>query len=207
MQLVYLGLRVLWLRGVICICLMFVGLLPAVASAADDAAVDDIYGKGAHAYYASNYRQAHDLLTKAIQAGTIDPRAFYFRGLSALHLGPGREPDARLDFQKGAQLEISEGASQAEVAKSLERAQGRSRLILESYRSDARVALARQREQRRLQRYEMIRRAAPAPSGALPPPAAGESLEAPAAKPAAKSDDPFSAPPADDKKADPFGAP
>jgi hypothetical protein len=180
---------------------------PAMISEVDDAALEESYGRGAHAYFSGDHRRAHELMSSVIAAGSKDPRAYYFRGLSSLHLG--REPDARLDFQAGAKLEISEGVSPNDVSKSLERVQGRGRLLLEEYRGQARVALARQREQRRLLRYEAIRRAAPTappkPDAGAPVPD-GEVMEAPPAKPAA-NDDPFAAPATKKPEADPFGNP
>src|SRR5215218_9091749 len=50
--------------------------------AQDSAVLDDLYGRGVHAYFSRDSRQAVQLLGEAIANGTQDPRAFYFRGLA-----------------------------------------------------------------------------------------------------------------------------
>lgn len=116
------------------------------------------YGDGVHAYFAGDYERAYDDLTQAIEAGTDDPRAFYFRGLAALR--QGRSDEAEADFTAGADRE-SQGLGDWPVGRSLERIQGADRLRLERHRMRARVAvLQRQREAERL-RYSQIEAAQP----------------------------------------------
>lgn len=174
------------------------------------------YGDGVHAYFAGDYERAYEDLTQAIEAGTTDPRAFYFRGLAALR--QGRTDEAEADFTVGADRE-SAGLGAWPVGRSLERIQGADRLRLERHRIRARVALLqrqREAEQRRYSEIEeaqpdVIRRRRPvtprdadegnvfeeapaerpepaAPAEPMPEPEATEPEE-PAAKPAA--DDPF----------------
>jgi hypothetical protein len=192
-------------------------LLAAGTARAQDAALDQIYGKGVEAYYSNNYFQAYDLLSSAIGSGSNDPRVYYFRGLSEMFLG--RSYEAEQDFRQGAQLEAAGGSATYDVGRSLERIQGRTRIQLESFRSQARVDAARLRESQRSQRYELLRKGQPtAPAAAAAPPAGQPAAEGnkpampanpPAAAPAA--DDPFAAPPAAKPAAkpaeDPFGAP
>lgn len=116
------------------------------------------YGDGVHAYFAGDYQRAYEDLTQAIEAGTNDPRAFYFRGLAALR--QGRSDEAEADFTSGADRE-SQGLGDWPVSRSLERIQGAERLQLERHRMRARVAnLQRRREADRL-RYSQIEAAQP----------------------------------------------
>ncbi len=125
------------------------------------------YGVGVHAYFASDFQRAYDDLTQAIEAGSQDPRAWYFRGLAALQLG--RLDEAKADFERGADLEAS-AAGDWPVARSLERVQGHQRLALERHRVRARVAAMQQRSEAVRQRYryderrqpEVLRRVRPA---------------------------------------------
>jgi hypothetical protein len=167
---------------------------------ADDAALESIYGSGAEAYFTGDYVRAFNLLNAAVQAGSHDPRVFYFRGLAETFLG--RAPDAQRDFQQGAQLESSEAASVVDVGRSLERVQGPTRLLLERYRAAARLAAVAERERQRVLRYGNVRPApvrprllapqsAPA-GGAAPPAMVPAQPAAPAGQPAVE--DPFAAP-------------
>jgi len=105
--------------------------------------VRDAIGGGIHAYHAGDFNRAYDDLTNAIEAGTSDPRSYYFRGLAALRLG--RTSEAEADFTSGADREVTSGSIRR-VSLSLERVQGHDRLTLERFRSRARLG-ALQREQ------------------------------------------------------------
>lgn len=111
------------------------------------------YGAGVHAYFSGDAQRAYEDFTQAIEAGTSDPRAWYFRGLAALKLG--RLDEAEADFSTGADRETKAEGDWA-VARSLERVQGRDRLALERHRVRARVAGLQQRRQRTEQRYSGI---------------------------------------------------
>jgi hypothetical protein len=188
-------------------------------------AVRSAIGDGMHAYYAGDYDRAYDALTNAIEAGTDDPRGYYFRGLAALRLG--RTSEAEADFTTGADRELANG-SMRRVSLSLERVQGPDRLTLERFRARARLgALQRQREiygrrystiedassdVRRRRRPEDIRPELVAPRGLpigeLPPGAAGvEEVPAPAARPGKKTEDDSATEPeeAAAESDDPFG--
>jgi hypothetical protein len=107
-------------------------------------AVRSAIGDGMHAYHAGQYDRAYDDLTNAIEAGTDDPRGYYFRGLAALRLG--RTSEAEADFTTGADRELANGGVRR-VSQSLERVQGPDRLTLERFRARARLgALQRGRE-------------------------------------------------------------
>jgi tetratricopeptide (TPR) repeat protein len=161
-------------------------------------AVRNAIGDGMHAYHAGDYDRAYDDLTNAIEAGTEDPRAYYFRGLAALRLG--RTSEAEADFTTGADRELVTG-SMRRASQSLERVQGTDRLSLERFRARARLGqLQREREHygrrystiedasgdvRRRRRPEDIRPELVAPRGRAMEdlPAAGvEEVPAPAGK-------------------------
>lgn len=208
------------------------GVVLAAQPTIDSLALASAYGSGVHAYFSGNYERSYDDLSHAIEAGSLDPRAYYFRGLSALKLG--RVDEAEADFAQGSTQE-TEGAGAWPVSRSLERVQGPERLQLERHRMRARVAaLQRQRDAVR-QRYSQIEDAeadvlrrrrpvverpldaespfsgeaapAPAPRARLTPPAE----DVPSAEPAADepeaemADEPEAEPMADEPADDPFG--
>jgi len=111
------------------------------------------YGAGVHAYFSGDAQRAYDDLTQAIEAGTRDPRAWYFRGLAALKLG--RLDESEADFSTAAARE-TEAAGDWAVSRSLERVQGHDRLALERHRVRARVAGYQQRRQAVERRYSDI---------------------------------------------------
>jgi hypothetical protein len=111
------------------------------------------YGAGVHAYFSGDAQRSYDDLTQAIEAGTRDPRAWYFRGLAALKLG--RLDEAEADFSTGA-LKETEAVGDWGVSRSLERVQGHDRLALERHRVRARVAGLEQRRQAVERRYSQI---------------------------------------------------
>ncbi|MFM1904161.1 MAG: hypothetical protein RLZZ440_2061, partial [Planctomycetota bacterium] len=124
----------------------------------DDQAVVRMYGGGVHAFFSGDYQQAYDDLTQSIEAGTDDPRAFYFRGLAARKLG--RLDEAEADFATGSRRE-TENLGAWPVARSLERVQGPDRLALERYRREARVAAVQQQREAIERRYSGIQRRQP----------------------------------------------
>lgn len=116
------------------------------------------YGDAVHAYFAGDYQRSYDDLSSVIEAGSTDPRAYYFRGLAALKLG--RLDESEADFSMGATRE-AEGTGTWPVARSLERIQGCDRLKLERYRVRARVALLQENRRRSTLRYLEVEQAAP----------------------------------------------
>ena len=201
-----------------------IGCLSASSAPAQEAVMDEFYGHGVHNFYDRDFFQAMSNLSVAIDGGSRDPRAYYYRGLAKLRTGDTH--GAHADLQKGSELESADVDQFYPVAKSLERVQGADRSTLERYRALAR-AQNRQRQLRRdAVRYEQRRRSeaqvlrsvpvapAPAPLGVAPATAVGPAGAAPVAPapPAAPADDPFAAPAAADPAAapaadDPFGAP
>jgi hypothetical protein len=128
----------------------------AVSAQAQEAVLGQIYGKGVQEYFSSDYVRAFERLTTAIDAGSRDPRVFYFRGLAYLKLG--RTPEAEMDFRKGAELESKDFNKYYNVGRALERIQGPERQLLESYRVQARMAAYAEAEKIRKVRYEALKR-------------------------------------------------
>jgi len=155
------------------------------ATPADPLAVSNAYGSGVHAFHTLDFGRAHEAFSAAIDAGTEDPRAYYFRGLAALKLG--RIEDADIDFAEGANREAA-GAGGINVSRSLERVQGCDRLRLEQFRARARIAAVQRDEGAIRGRYADIYdaeadvRRRVRPRSVLPQP---EPLVPPAAKPVA----------------------
>ena len=132
--------------GLIVLAVAIAGGSPSAAEfvGEEPVAVRNAIGDGMHAYHAGDYDRAYDDLTNAIEAGTDDPRAYYFRGLAALRLG--RTSEAEADFTTGADRELVTG-SMRRASQSLERVQGTDRLSLERFRARARLGqLQRERE-------------------------------------------------------------
>lgn len=141
------------------LCGSFCGVQPAARAGAESAPLKVAYGNGVHAYHGGDFQLSYDELTGVVEAGSTDPRVFYFRGLAALKLG--RSDEAEADFQQGANLEASGagGIGTHFISRALERVQGCDRRSLEQYRSRARVAaLQRDREATR-RRYSDIEEA------------------------------------------------
>jgi hypothetical protein len=130
-------------------------LLSAAPLCADDAVLGQMYGNGVHAYFSRDYIKAYEHLTSAIEGGSSDPRCYYFRGLAYVRLG--REQEAETDFTKGAALESRDIDRFYNVARSLGRIQGKTRLLLEQHRAEARMAALKRAEAARRARYESIR--------------------------------------------------
>src|SRR6185295_2580863 len=118
---------------------------------AQDHLLDDLYGRGVHAYFSRNYQDAYKHLSDAVTSGSQDPRVYYFRALADSRLN--RPDDATADLKKAAELEFS-GESPYQVSKALERIQGTERLMIEDTRSKARITIRNAAEERAKIRYE-----------------------------------------------------
>lgn len=177
-----------------CIVLLVGGVasLWSVPLSAQDAVLGQKYGSGVHAYFSGDYSRAFEQLNAAIEAGSQDPRAFYFRGLAYLRLG--RPQEAKQDFRQASGLESKDVNKFYDVSRALERVQGSARVELESYRVDARMAAMEQAEKLRKARYEAIQREEARVLRQQPP----EPIKTPdpTAEPAADAavEDPFTAP-------------
>ena len=97
------------------------------------------YGSGVHAYFASDFPLAEEYFNDVIEAGSQDPRVFYFRGLTQIQTQCCMMEAGLGDFEQAAQLEIS-GKRSGDVAKALSRIQGPTRIVIERIRAKARLA-------------------------------------------------------------------
>lgn len=118
-------------------CLILLFACSVVCSHANAQRVDlnRAYGQGVHAYNSGDYDSALTYLNRAIDNGSTDPRAFYFRGLTHAMLNNSKASES--DFNKGADLE-SRGGYSSLVNRSLQRVQGEMRLSLEHIRTGMR---------------------------------------------------------------------
>jgi hypothetical protein len=147
-----------------------------------DAVLEEFYGRGVHRFFANDYVQAYEQLNLAIENGSKDPRAFYFRGLAAL--ASGRIEEAEADWRAGAAIE-ARGLYGNEIGRALARIQGTSRLDLERIRQSARLAALSENQLKSRARY-----APSADMPAVPLRGAKPAPVAPAA-PAVAADNPF----------------
>ncbi len=133
-------------------------LWPVVETAHGQQAMErQFYGSGVHHYFANAPAEAIADFTLAIEAGSRDPRVYYFRGLS--YLRQGERDQAAADFLTGAKLEYTGLGRLSPVARSLQRVQGRDRKLLERYRTQGRMEAARHERERLEARYGIRRRA------------------------------------------------
>lgn len=166
--------RIAWLGAAALVC-----VVSTTSDAwAQDALLNDLYGRGVHAFFGRQYTEAHELFTEAIDSGSRDPRNYYFRGLTNSRLG--RPDEAKSDYQKGAEMELVATDQFYNVSQSLTRIQGGDRLQLEQMRSSARLASYQRDVRRKVQRYEeakqaeekVIRKPVGPPADSTTPPAA-----------------------------------
>jgi len=93
------------------------------------------FSRGLDQFWAKRYPDAEIEFVKAIGFSDDDARYRYFLGLSRYVQGSAEKKKmADLDFEKGAQLEMSRHPSVREVNSSLERIQGDLRRVLAGYR-------------------------------------------------------------------------
>ena len=140
------------MRRQISLLLIAASFFTTKSALADEAVLEQIYGDGVHAFYAGDYTSAYNALTSAIKGGSQDPRAYYFRGLTYLHLG--RDDEAKSDFEKGAELEVGDSGNFYPVNRSLERIQGEQRQLLEHYRLTVHAVAVEKQAAARQARYE-----------------------------------------------------
>lgn len=186
------------LRTTLLMALATVGFGSSRATGQDMVLVQ-MFGSGVHSYFAGDYQSAMSDLSSAIDAGSTDPRAYYFRGLAEMRMGKNAE--AQADFDRGADLEAKAIDRFYPVSRSLERVQGIDRVTLEKHRAKARAVAYQEKQKREQARYERLRRAEESVLRAAPVVVAPPAAKAPAAPAPPAEEQP--APPADD----PFGTP
>ena len=127
--------------------------------------LDEMYGQAVHSYFRGDSNRAQGLLTEVIDAGSQDPRAFFFRGLCQ---PSGGIDVSNPDFDRAAQLEI-DGKKVVNVGKALERIQGPSRVAIEKARSKARLASRARLLEMQRTRYEGMQNGSVQGGLAVPP--------------------------------------
>ncbi len=138
--------------------LVSTGVFADRANAVQSEVLAEMYGRGVHAYYACDKLAATRYLSMAIDNGSEDPRAYYFRGMVAYTSGHVYEAEA--DWQRGAELEAS-GRANPTIGRSLARFQGSGRIKLEEIRQNARLQALASSNARSQQRYDEIQAAEP----------------------------------------------
>jgi hypothetical protein len=108
---------------------------------AQSSVLTELYGQGVHKYFSCDYFAADTLLSQAIDSGSKDPRAYYFRGLAREMNGGGGD----IDFEEGARLEVA-GSVGVNVGVALTRIQGQVRGKIEKARQAARLQAALHRQ-------------------------------------------------------------
>lgn len=155
------------------------GVMNTDSVKAQNAILAETYGQGVHAYNGGHLNEAQNYFTLAIDNGSQDPRAYYFRGI--VSYVSGREAEAEADWQAGAEMEAN-GRMNPAIGRSLSRFQGLGRLKLEQIRQTARLQALAVANARSKQRYGEIQanpentaltppapKASPQPSVAPPP--------------------------------------
>ena len=143
--------------------LCILSLHGAKSASAQGGPLVELYGEGVHRYFAGDMMGADEILTRAIDSGSQDPRVFFYRGLVREAQGGA----GQADFDQGAQLE-AQGKIVVAVGKALTRIQGYTRSKIEKARRDARIVAQQQKmmeEQERMKNAPATPPAAPAPAG------------------------------------------
>jgi hypothetical protein len=144
---------------------LLLSLVCSTTLAQHDALVE-LYGEGVHRYFNNNFTGADEILTRAIDSGSEDPRVHYYRGLARERAGYGGE----LDFETAARLE-AEGKRVVDVSAALARVQGLLRTKIEKARREARIVVKQQQlmmEQARRLSQPPVAPPAPDTAGATP---------------------------------------
>src|SRR5690606_2015236 len=101
---------------------------------------------------AGRLAEAEQQFTQVIEAGTTDPRVYYFRALSRMRTG--RPYEAAEDLRIGSVYEARDPGAASVISQALVRIQGPERQKIEQYRRYARVERAEQMQQVQRARYE-----------------------------------------------------
>lgn len=112
----------------------------------DHAAARIYFGKGCHAYWCGDYREAQGHLNEAIRLSGEDARPWYFKGFAEAALG---ESGAMESFARAVVLQARGKPSRREVGIALQRVQGRTRIQLEVAMQQARLLVLQRRTVRR----------------------------------------------------------
>lgn len=148
--------------------------LSGTTTSAQSPVLAELYGRGVHAYFCNDLLEAHRYLSMAIDNGSRDPRAHYFRGI--VNASTGRQHEAEADWQTGARLEAL-GEYDLGIGRALQRVQGSMRMQMENIRQMVRLELRATQDARSKARYndlksaesEVLRGGAASPAPNAPP--------------------------------------
>ncbi|MCA9062005.1 MAG: hypothetical protein KDA96_03070 [Planctomycetaceae bacterium] len=129
-------MRNLFTRSVTAVVLALSAVVVMTAKS-DVAAAENSFTEAVQAWQSGQLEQAGDLLTRQIDAGSIDPRHFYLRGIVAEQSGR----DGSADFHQAALLETEQKNSRL-VNTLVSRIQGSVRGQIERHRAAARAQLS-----------------------------------------------------------------
>jgi len=152
--------------------LVMLATLLVTSSVSGQDPLDEMYGRAVHAFFRGDLEHAEELLTEVIEAGSMDPRAFYFRGLCQPCCAGSS------DFETAARLEI-EGKRVVNVGKALERIQGGCRVEIEKARTRARLSSRAQLLELQRTKYEQMQFGGNAAGGMIVPPRVGDAAPVP----------------------------
>jgi len=130
--------------------------ISATAHAQQSPELKSLYGRGVHSFFSNQVSHAERQFTSVIDAGSTDPRVYYFRSMARLRMGLTEE--AQSDMRIGASYEARRPGDRAAVSKSLQRLQGSGRLMLERFRREARLLRGEQRRTQARTRYQRLQR-------------------------------------------------
>lgn len=118
--------------------LLFLATLPMAWAAPPESADVSL---GVKAYLDGSYREAEVILNTAVESGSKDPLAYYFRGL--VRWNAGDQAGANEDFAEAARLELKAKNTGRTLQRWLEPVQGPARVALEAARSRAQQSVRR----------------------------------------------------------------
>ncbi|MDR2641785.1 MAG: hypothetical protein LBC74_03210 [Planctomycetaceae bacterium] len=99
-----------------------------------------LYGKGVHAFFDGNYKEAIAIFEKVEYLASEDPRPYFFAALARYRLDTNSE-DADKYFKKAAILEWQgKSVREYDVSEALRRIQGKERLHIEHYRTQMKIS-------------------------------------------------------------------
>ncbi len=133
--------------------------LTTSTSAQDSSEMSATYGRGVHAFFGNRSAEAEQLFTQVAQAGSTDPRVYYFRAMIRLQMG--RQHEAEEDMRVGATFEARNPGRRHSIGLALQRIQGPGRRTLERFRREGRLDRVQQSRQQSRQRYEQLERRGP----------------------------------------------
>jgi hypothetical protein len=99
-----------------------------------------LYGKGVHEFFDGNYKEAITIFDRVEYLSSSDPRPYFFMAIARYRLDAD-SAEADKYFKKAAKLEWEGRAvREYDVSDALRRIQGKERLHVEQYRTQAKVA-------------------------------------------------------------------